>query len=158
MHSQALVPLWDFNCYLLEKQNASCRGSRRFLEYLEDNFFSKVIDSPTRWDTILDLMVSKASELISDVKNGGSLGCSHHTVVRFAALKDMGHVKRKARTLNFRKAKFHMFKEFPHGKQSSGTMEQNRIGRPLRTLFTECKSPQSQDIRNQRREETGMAE
>ncbi|KAK4817941.1 hypothetical protein QYF61_002785 [Mycteria americana] len=52
-----------------------------------------------------------ASELIGDVKIGGSLGCSDHALVEFAVLRDMGQVKSKVRTLNFRKANFQLFKE-----------------------------------------------
>ena len=56
-------------------------------------------------------MVTNASELIGDVKIGGSVGCSDHTLGEFAVLRDMGQAKSKVRTLNFRKAKFQLFKE-----------------------------------------------
>ena len=56
-------------------------------------------------------MVTNASELIGDVKIGGSLGCSDHALVEFAVLRDMGKAKSKVRTLNFRKANFHLFQE-----------------------------------------------
>ncbi|PKU39791.1 rna-directed dna polymerase from mobile element jockey-like [Limosa lapponica baueri] len=77
----------------------------------EDNFLSQVIDSPTRGDAILDLLVASASELISDVKAGGSLGCSDHALVEFAVLRDTDPAKSNIRTLNFRKANFPLFKE-----------------------------------------------
>ncbi|KAK4828824.1 hypothetical protein QYF61_000881 [Mycteria americana] len=57
------------------------------------------------------LLVPNTSELISDVKIGGSLGCSDHALVEFAVLRDMGQAKSKVRTLNFRKANFQLFKE-----------------------------------------------
>ncbi|PKU41381.1 rna-directed dna polymerase from mobile element jockey- hypothetical protein [Limosa lapponica baueri] len=63
---------------------------------------SQVIDSTTREDVILDLMVTNASELVGDVKIRGSLGCSDHALVEFAVLKDMGQANSKVRTLNFR--------------------------------------------------------
>jgi len=90
----------------------SCRQSRRLLECIEDNFLSQVRYTPTRGDAILDQMVTSASELISDIKIGGSLGCSGHTLVEFAVLRGMGQVKTELGTLNFRKANFHLFKEF----------------------------------------------
>ncbi|KAK4806963.1 LOW QUALITY PROTEIN: hypothetical protein QYF61_027330 [Mycteria americana] len=71
----------------------------------------QVIDTPTRGDAILDLMVTNASELISDVKIGGSLGCSDHALVEFTVLRDMGQARSIVRTLNFRKANFQLFKE-----------------------------------------------
>ena len=62
-HSQALVLLGDFNhpdiCW--KSSMASCRQSRRLLECFEDNFLSQVIDSPTRGDAILDLLVTSTS-------------------------------------------------------------------------------------------------
>ena len=56
-------------------------------------------------------MVTNANELTCDVRIGGSLGCSDHALVEFAVLRDMGQAKSKVRTLNFRKAKFQLFKE-----------------------------------------------
>ena len=111
--SQALVLLGDFShpdtCW--KSSTASCRQSRRLLECLEDNFLRQVIDSPSRGDAILELMVTDASELIGDVQIGGSLGCSDHALVELAVVRDMGQAKRKVRTLNFRKAKCQLFKE-----------------------------------------------
>jgi len=89
----------------------SCRHSRRLLECTEENFLIQIIDSTTRADAILDLLVTNAREVIGDVKIGGSLSCSDHAVVMFAVLRDMGQAKSKVRTLNFRKAKFQLFKE-----------------------------------------------
>ncbi|KAF1446069.1 hypothetical protein FQV07_0012861, partial [Pygoscelis papua] len=84
--SQAFVVLGDFNhpdiCW--KSSTVSCRQSRRLLECIEDNFLSQVIGNPTRGDAILDLLVTNASELIGNVKIGGSLGCSDHALVEFA--------------------------------------------------------------------------
>ncbi|KAF4793636.1 hypothetical protein TURU_109562 [Turdus rufiventris] len=57
---------------------------------MQDNLLSQIIYSPTRGDAILDLMVTKISELIGDLKTGGSLGCSDHAPVEFAVLRDKG--------------------------------------------------------------------
>ncbi|TRZ07865.1 hypothetical protein HGM15179_019241 [Zosterops borbonicus] len=89
----------------------SCRQSKRLLECMEDNFLNQVIDSPTRGDAILDLMVTSVSKLIGDITTGGSLGCSDHALVEFAVLRDKGHIRRKVRPPNFRKAIFQLFKE-----------------------------------------------
>jgi len=78
---------------------------------MEDNFLSQVKNSPTRGNMILDLIVANTSELIGDVKTGGSLGCSDHALVDFTVLRNMGQVKHKVRTLNFRKGNFQLFKE-----------------------------------------------
>ncbi|KAK4821037.1 hypothetical protein QYF61_012217 [Mycteria americana] len=116
-HSQALVLLGDFShpdiCW--RSSTASYGQSRRLLGCTEDNFLSQVIDSPTRGHAILDLMVINASELINDVKIGGSLGCSDQTLVEFTVLRDMGQVRSKVRALNLRKANFQLFKELVNG-------------------------------------------
>jgi len=88
----------------------SCRQSKKFLECVKDNFLSQVIDSPTRGDVILDLLVTNARELMGDVKFEGSLGCSDHSLVEFAVLRDMGQMKSTVRRLNLKKAKFQLFK------------------------------------------------
>jgi len=81
-------PLGDFKhtniCW--KSSMASCRQSRRFLECIEDNFLSQVIDTPTQEDAILDLVFTNPNELISDIKTGGSLGCSDHALVEFTVL------------------------------------------------------------------------
>jgi len=68
----------------------SCRQSKRLLECIKDSFLNQIIDSPTTENVILDLMVTNTSELISDVKIGGSLGCSDYILVDFADLRDKG--------------------------------------------------------------------
>ena len=88
--SKALILLGDFNhpatCW--KSNRVSCRQSRRFLECLDDNFLRQEIDSPARGDAILDLTVTNASEIIGDVKTGGSLVCSDHALVEFTVLRD----------------------------------------------------------------------
>lgn len=67
--------------------------TRRLLESTEDSLSSQVINSSTRWDEILDLMVINTSEPIGDVRTGGSLGCSDYAVQEFEVLRDMGQMK-----------------------------------------------------------------
>jgi len=49
--------------------------------------------------------------VIDDIKIGDSLGCNEHALVEFTVLRDTEQAKTKVRTLNFRKAKFQLFKE-----------------------------------------------
>jgi len=44
-------------------------------------------------------MVTNARELISDIKIGGSLGCSGHALMVFTVLRDMGKARSIVRTL-----------------------------------------------------------
>ncbi|PKU49366.1 nedd4-binding protein 2-like 2 [Limosa lapponica baueri] len=71
---------------------------------------SVVIDSSTRGNMILDLLITNASKLIGNVKIGGSMDYSDHAL-EFTVLRDMDQVKSKVRILNFRKANFQLFKE-----------------------------------------------
>ncbi|PKU29020.1 nedd4-binding protein 2-like 2 [Limosa lapponica baueri] len=108
-HSKDLVLLGDFNhpeiCW--KSNTVRCRQSRRFLECLDDNFQRQEIDSPTRGDAILDLIVTNASELIRDVKIGGN----DHALLKFTVLRDTCQTRSIVRTLNFRKASLQLFKE-----------------------------------------------
>jgi len=56
-------------------------------------------------------MLTNVSELISDVKIRGSLGCSVHALVEFTVLRDMEDARSIVRTLYFRNANFQLFKE-----------------------------------------------
>jgi len=56
-------------------------------------------------------LVTTTSEQIGDVKIGGSLGCSEHTLVGFTVLRSKGQTKSKDRTMKYRKAKFRLSKE-----------------------------------------------
>ncbi|KAK4816396.1 hypothetical protein QYF61_016713 [Mycteria americana] len=82
------------------------------------------LSQPTSFLTFALLILSpiplggRASKLITDIKIEGSLGCSDHALVEFAVLRETGQAKSKVRTLNFRKAKFQLFKEDKGAEQS----------------------------------------
>lgn len=50
---------------------------------MEGNFLSQLIDSPTRGDVILDMLVSNAKKIIGGIKTGGSLGHNGHALMEF---------------------------------------------------------------------------
>jgi len=60
---------------------------------------------------MLDLLLTNASELSSDIRTTGCLGCSNHAVVEFTPLRGIRQAKNKIRMLNFRKANFQLFRE-----------------------------------------------
>jgi len=154
LRSQSLVLLGDFNHpdVCRKSSTVSCRQSRRFLECIEDNFLSQVIDTPAWGDAILDLMLTSESELISDVKTGGSLGCSEHALVELTVLRDMGNARSIVRTLNSRKANFQLFKELVSRTPWEVVLRDRgaeQRGQTLRMLSIECKSIQSPGVRSQ---------
>ena len=75
---KAFILLGDFNHPNICRKSStvSCRQSRRLLECTEDNFQSQVIDALTRGDAILNLLLTKANELMGRIRTGGCLGCS----------------------------------------------------------------------------------
>lgn len=56
-------------------------------------------------------MVTNTNEIMGDIKTRGGLFCSCHALVEFTVLRDMDQVKSKVENLNFKKAKFQLFKE-----------------------------------------------
>lgn len=75
--------------------------SQQFLECVEDNFLTQVLDKLSIEEAFLDLILISAEELIKEIKLGDSLGSSDHTLVEFVMLRRMGLFKSKIRTLKF---------------------------------------------------------
>jgi len=99
-------------------------------------------------------MVTNASEIIGDIKIGGSLGCSDHALVEFTVLRDMGKARSIVRTLNFRKANFWLFKELVSRTPWETVLRdrgKKRYGRFLRMLSIERRISQPSGVRNQAR-------
>lgn len=60
------------------------KPSRRFLESLDDYFLTEEVDDPTRNGVLLDLILINREDLVGDVNDGHSLGCSDHETVEFS--------------------------------------------------------------------------
>lgn len=77
--SQALVLMRDFNQPDIgwRDNTAGHKQSRRFLECIEDNFLTLVIEKPVRKGTLLDLLtLTNEKDLVENVKAGSSFGCT----------------------------------------------------------------------------------
>ena len=70
--------------------------SRKFLESVEDNFLVQVLDGPTQGEALLDLVLTNAEESITEVKIGGSLGCSDHGLVELVFWRNAGLAKKQS--------------------------------------------------------------
>lgn len=92
---QALILLGDINhpdiCWKISME--SCRQSRMLLEYIKDNFLSQLIDSPTKREAVLNLLLTDANDLISDIRIGDCRGYRDNTMVEFAVLRDIRQTK-----------------------------------------------------------------
>lgn len=56
---------------------------------------------------------------------GGSLGCNSHTLVEFAVLRNIGHIRSKVRLLNLKKIDFQLLREIVSGVHGEKGMEQS---------------------------------
>ncbi|GAB0206587.1 hypothetical protein GRJ2_003124300 [Grus japonensis] len=111
--SQALVLMGDFNhpdiCW--KDNTARHAQSRRFLQSIDDNFLTQVVEEPTRRGVLLDLVLTNKEGLVEDVKVGGSLECSDHEMVELRILHGRSRAISRITTLDFRRANFGLFKD-----------------------------------------------
>lgn len=70
-----------------------------------------MLESPTGGDVLLDLLLTKAEELIGEIKTSGSLTYSGHVLLELMILRDTDKVKSVVRILNLRKVNFQFFKD-----------------------------------------------
>ncbi|GAB0208473.1 mitochondrial enolase superfamily member 1 [Grus japonensis] len=85
--------------------------SRRFLQSIDDNFLTQVVEEPTRRGVLLDLVLTNKEGLVGDAKVGGSLGCSDHEMVEFRILHGRSRAISRITTLDFRRANFGLCKD-----------------------------------------------
>ncbi|GAB0205366.1 hypothetical protein GRJ2_003002200 [Grus japonensis] len=111
-HSQALVLMGDFNHpdISCKDNTAGHKQSRRFLEYIDDNFLLQVIEEPMRRGAMLDLVLTNKEGLVGDVKLKGSLGCSDQEMVEFKILRAVRRAHSKLTTLDCRRAESGLFR------------------------------------------------
>ena len=89
--SQTLNLTGDFNHPDVSwgSSTANYKQSSKLLEYVEENFLVQVMESLTRADALLDLLLTNAEELLAEVKVGSNLGCNDHVLVEFSVLRGM---------------------------------------------------------------------
>ncbi|GAB0206727.1 hypothetical protein GRJ2_003138300 [Grus japonensis] len=87
--------------------------SRRFLQSINDNFLTQVVEEPTRRGVLLllDLVLTNKEGLAGDVKVEGSLGCRDHEMVEFRILRGRSRAVSRITALDFRRANFGLFKD-----------------------------------------------
>ena len=81
--------------------------SRTFLEYVEDNFLSQLVDEPTRGGTMLDLLFANRA----GGRCGGShLGHNDHEIIEFLIFGEIRRNINNTFTLEFQRADFGLFR------------------------------------------------
>ncbi|PKU37050.1 glycerol kinase [Limosa lapponica baueri] len=124
--SQALVLMGDLNHpdICCEGYTAKHVQSRRFLQCIDDNFLTQLVEEPTRRGVLLDLVLTNKEGLVEDIKVGGSLGCSDHEKIEFRIVGSMRKTTSRTETLDFGRANFDLFKkllgEIPQVKALEG--------------------------------------
>ncbi|GAB0205364.1 hypothetical protein GRJ2_003002000 [Grus japonensis] len=103
--SLAFIFIGDFNCpdICWKGNTARHAQSRRFLQSIDDNFLTQVVEEPTRRGVLLDLVLTNKEGLVEDVKAGGSLGCSDHEMVEFRNLRGRSRAISRITTLDLEK-------------------------------------------------------
>ncbi|KAK4820378.1 hypothetical protein QYF61_025454 [Mycteria americana] len=86
------------------------RRSRRFLEYVEENFVTQLVSEPTREGAPLDLLFVNREGLVGDVTVGGHLGHSDHKMIDFLILGEVRREVSRTATLDFQRADFGLFR------------------------------------------------
>jgi len=112
-----LVLIGDFNhpaiCW--KDHTARHTQSSRFLQSIDDNFLTQVVEEPMRRGVLLDLLLTNRAGQVEDVEVGGSLGCSDYEMVEFRILRGGSGAITKIASLDFRRATFGLCKDLLRG-------------------------------------------
>lgn len=68
------------------KDDRAGHKQSRFLECIDNNILTQVVEGPTRKYVLRNVMLKSNEELTIDVKVGGCLGGSDHRIVEFRIL------------------------------------------------------------------------
>ena len=85
---------------------AGHKQSRRFLDWVDDNFLLQVIEEPMRRGAILNFVLTNKEGLVGNAKLKSSHGCSDHEMEEFKILRAAMKAHSKLTTLDFRRTDF----------------------------------------------------
>lgn len=75
---------WDFNYRDIDWEGIIGNlDSEEFLKVVQDNILKQLMTEPMRGTNILDLVLTNAENIISEVELEGELGCSDDGELRF---------------------------------------------------------------------------
>lgn len=95
-----VIIMGDFNYLYIDRAEGIAHSlkARPFLNVPQDNFMSKLVDSPTSSNTFLDLLITKDA----DVEIWDNLGTSNHRIITFGINRRKERHEGSTRTLNFK--------------------------------------------------------
>ena len=70
-----------------------CKKSRRLLESVENILLVLVLDRTARDRVLLDQLLTSAENIIKELKNGGSVGCSDYSLIEFMIWSNMSLIQ-----------------------------------------------------------------
>jgi len=96
----------DFNYPDISWEDHTARHtqSRRFLQCIDGNFLTQVVEEPVRRGVLLDLLLTNRDGLVEDVKVGGSLGCSDRDMVEFRILRGRSKASKQDHNLGLQES------------------------------------------------------
>lgn len=144
----------DFNHPVIcwESNRVGGKQSQRLLECSESNLLAQVLGKRTRWEVLLDMVLTITEELIKELKIGGTLGCSDHALVDFVILRRWARQKVKSWSWTSGEQASGCLRDYwatSPGKLSLETKEWSKYSNSLRIPFWEHRSslfPNTQKI------------
>ena len=102
-----IVIMGDFNCPSVNWDSFVCDSEgNRLLTTMDDLFMEQLVNHPTRYNNILDLVFTNNPNQICDMTVGECLGTSDHRIIRFNILYKFKAVDNISFIPNYRKANF----------------------------------------------------
>jgi len=85
-------------------------GSVKFFESVEDSFLSQHVQFPTRGYSVLDLVLTRDPDLVSNVQVTSDLGCSDHSMIAFSIHHTGHHINYVVRRFDYQKGNYNGIK------------------------------------------------
>ena len=112
INSKYLVVMGDFNYSELDWSNdGTIDRSHEFVECLDRNFLSQVVDKPTRGSNYLDLVITSDSNTIEDLNVDQPFQNSDHQMIKFYIIASQCSVTKKAPIYNYFKADYDIIRQ-----------------------------------------------
>ena len=80
--------------------------SAKFFESVEDSFLSQHVQFPTRGLSVLDLVLTRDPDLVSNVQVMSNLGCSDHNMIAFSIHYTGHHIDYMVRRFDYQKGDY----------------------------------------------------
>jgi len=106
---------WGTSTTLTSAEKTTQQGthSRRFLQSIDSNILTEVVEEPTRRGVLLNFVTTNKEGPVEDLKIGGSLDCSDQ--VEFRILHGRSRETSRITNLDFRRANFGLLKDLLRG-------------------------------------------